>query len=679
MKKKLLLVFSLLLILPLTVRAEAGTNVKTVEATVNKNTITFNGTTQDDSVAVMCKLLSGNSEVDKLSVEVNATVFTGSFVAEETGSYTVACANYDGGTIVTDEAVVSTMATFTVTFNTNGGSNIAPVEVEYGNTVAEPDAPTKENKTFAGWYEDSTLITPFDFTKHITADTTIYADWGVETSQLQVIFFGEGGTYQVDFEADDSINPEPLGEPVNSSHRYFVTKGGEVTLTAVPSNGYHFVGWHNIHEENGNEWVVDDIVSEEAIYQFNITTYKNLTPVFVANAQNSSTFTVTFNTNGGSNINPINVEAGQLLMLPQNPTRDGFVFLDWYEDDTLTTWFDPSQPITKNITLYAKWHEGEHRNADQLQIWAETGGKVAARYTPSEPNVYEMDSKDGTDFVPRGEVVQFYVGDQVTAIARADEGYRFVGWKHVDIEYGADNPSEEHPSACMGETFSTSATYTYTPKVTVIDGDEEPIKYVCASFEKEPTEETYNLSDTDGNKISFTEIEDKTFTFVIADLSNLTDEQLAEIDPPMSREDYEEIKSSIIEATRKYGTLISFLEIEVLDEHNTSLEDGPFTIRLKLTDEMKKYNTFKLIYVKDDLSFGDIINLKVEGDYLVGTLPHLSAYVLAGSVEETSSTTNATSSPKTGDNILVWIVALAVSGIGILIIILSSLKTKKVK
>ena len=75
---------------------------------------------------------------------------------------------------------------------------------------------------------------------------------------------------------------------------------------------------------------------------------------------------------------------------------------DWYEDDTFTTWFDPSREITANLTLYAKWHEGEHRNGDQIQVWAATGGKVAAQYTPSEPNVYEMDSNwyitDDTNF-----------------------------------------------------------------------------------------------------------------------------------------------------------------------------------------------------------------------------------------------------------------------------------------
>ena len=72
---------------------------------------------------------------------------------------------------------------------------------------------------------------------------------------------------------------------------------------------------------------------------------------------------------------------------------------------------------------------------------------------------------------------------------------------------------------------------------------------------------------------------------------------------------------------------------------------------------MKNYNTFKLLYLKNDFTVGEVNNLTVEGDYLVGTIPHLSTYMLTGS--------NVTS-PKTYDGIMKSIVLFVVSIIGII-------------
>lgn len=66
---------------------------------------------------------------------------------------------------------------YTVSFETNGGTQISSVEVEDGKTVSAPQAPTKEGYTFGGWYQDSGLTTPFSFSTTITGDLTLYAKW----------------------------------------------------------------------------------------------------------------------------------------------------------------------------------------------------------------------------------------------------------------------------------------------------------------------------------------------------------------------------------------------------------------------------------------------------------------------------------------------------------------------
>ena len=66
-------------------------------------------------------------------------------------------------------------------------------------------------------------------------------------------------------------------------------------------------------------------------------------------------YTVTFETNGGSEIQPIVITNGELLTLPENPTKDGQKFLRWYTDAALTTPFDSTQMLSDDTTLYARW------------------------------------------------------------------------------------------------------------------------------------------------------------------------------------------------------------------------------------------------------------------------------------------------------------------------------------
>ena len=67
--------------------------------------------------------------------------------------------------------------TFTVSFNSNGGSAVASQTVEDGSTAAKPADPTKSGYVFAGWYSDSALTTVYNFNTVINADLTLYSKW----------------------------------------------------------------------------------------------------------------------------------------------------------------------------------------------------------------------------------------------------------------------------------------------------------------------------------------------------------------------------------------------------------------------------------------------------------------------------------------------------------------------
>ena len=71
-----------------------------------------------------------------------------------------------------------TPETFTVTFNSNGGSAVPNQTIEKGKTVTEPQGVTKANNTLDGWYKESALSTQWIFaTDTVTAPITLYAKW----------------------------------------------------------------------------------------------------------------------------------------------------------------------------------------------------------------------------------------------------------------------------------------------------------------------------------------------------------------------------------------------------------------------------------------------------------------------------------------------------------------------
>ena len=67
---------------------------------------------------------------------------------------------------------------FTVSFNSLGGTDVAPQEQMYGDLIEEPIPPTREGYTFTGWYRDNACFVPWDMeTDTIETDTTLYAGW----------------------------------------------------------------------------------------------------------------------------------------------------------------------------------------------------------------------------------------------------------------------------------------------------------------------------------------------------------------------------------------------------------------------------------------------------------------------------------------------------------------------
>lgn len=138
--------------------------------------------------------------------------------------------------------------TYTVTFETSGGSAVGPVTVDAGSTVTKPADPMKSGHNFGGWYKDSTLQTPWNFANDtVRADTTLYAKWTANPPAPS--YDDPDPTYAVSAPAAE--NGKIAVSPKNAS------AGSTVTITVKPDSGY-VLETISVTDKNGNDLKLTD-------------------------------------------------------------------------------------------------------------------------------------------------------------------------------------------------------------------------------------------------------------------------------------------------------------------------------------------------------------------------------------------------------------------------------------
>lgn len=83
--------------------------------------------------------------------------------------------------------------TYTVTFDSNGGSAVPAQTVGYGGLVTEPAAPHKDGFTFGGWYCDQAFNSPYNFCNPVYSSFTLYAKWVAASGETCTVTFDAGG------------------------------------------------------------------------------------------------------------------------------------------------------------------------------------------------------------------------------------------------------------------------------------------------------------------------------------------------------------------------------------------------------------------------------------------------------------------------------------------------------
>ena len=190
---------------------------------------------------------------------------------------------------------------YTITFDTNGGSEIAPITQDYGTEITAPDNPTRKGYTFKGWDKEIPETMPAE-------NITVKAQW--EINQYTITFDTNGGSEIA---------------PITQDY------GTEITAPDNPTRkGYTFKGW----DKEIPETMPAENITVKAQWEIN-------------------QYTITFDTNGGSEIAPITQDYGTEITAPDNPTRKGYTFKGWDKEI-------PKTMPAENITLKAQWEINQY-------------------------------------------------------------------------------------------------------------------------------------------------------------------------------------------------------------------------------------------------------------------------------------------------------------------------------
>lgn len=176
--------------------------------------------------------------------------------------------------------------------------------------------PTKENYTFAGWYNGNEK---FDFTTVPTGDVTLTAKW--TANDYYVSFVTEHG--------------DP---PTSQNVKYNKTADDPGKLS---EEGYTFDGWY----ADENRTIEFDFTKP---IKRNTTVYAKWT---------AKDYEVSFITEHGKTPTSQNVPYNKTATNPGELTAEGYTFGGWYADEAHKTKFDFNTPITGNTTVYAKWEK----------------------------------------------------------------------------------------------------------------------------------------------------------------------------------------------------------------------------------------------------------------------------------------------------------------------------------
>ena len=322
-----------------------------------------------------------------------------------------------------------TINQYTITFDSDGGSDVAAITNDYGFAVTAPADPAKTGYTFAGWTPAVPETIP-------ASNTVCTAGWTI--NQYTISFDANGG--------EGEFDPATLD---------YGSEYGE--LPEATRTGYTFKGWA---DGDGNA-----VTAETVLGAADVTLKAQWT---------INQYTIAFDSNGGSDVASITGDYGTEVTAPEDPAKTGYTFKGW----------TPALPETvpaSNSTHVAQWTvnqysitfdvaggEGEldpvsldygasygelpeaTRTGYTFKGWTDGDGNAVTAETVLGAADVELKAQWEINqytvkFVVEGETYAEITADygaEVAAPADPDRGsmYRFLGW---DAEVPATVPAED--------------------------------------------------------------------------------------------------------------------------------------------------------------------------------------------------------------------------------------------
>ena len=277
-----------------------------------------------------------------------------------------------------------TVNQYTITFDTADGSAIAPITQDYGTAITAPAAPTREGYTFTGWDKTIPATMP-------AGDMTITAQWTV--NQYTITYDLDGGTAEG--------NPDT-----------YTVETDAFTLKNPTRPGYTFTGWSGTGLTGEDNLTVT--IPKGSTGNRSYTAHWSL-----------NTYSITYDLNGGTaSGNPTSYTVESATITLNQPTKTGYTFTGWSGtdltgEDNLTVTIPAGSTGDRSYTA--------HWSLNTYSITYDLDGGTAS----GNPDFYTVESST------------------ITLNPPTRTGYTFIGWSGTDLS-GSDNLTVTIPAGSIG-------------------------------------------------------------------------------------------------------------------------------------------------------------------------------------------------------------------------------------
>ena len=277
-----------------------------------------------------------------------------------------------------------TVNQYTITFDTDGGSEVAPITQDYGSAITAPAAPTREGYTFTGWDKTIPATMP-------AGDMTITAQWTV--NQYTITYDLDGGTAEG--------NPDT-----------YTVETDAFTLKNPTRPGYTFTGWSGTGLTGEDNLTVT--IPKGSTGNRSYTAHWSL-----------NTYSITYDLDGGTAFgNPDSYTVESATITLNQPTKTGYTFTGWSGtdltgEDNLTVTIPAGSTGDRSYTA--------HWSLNTYSITYDLNGGTAS----GNPDFYTVESST------------------ITLNPPTRTGYTFIGWSGTDLS-GSDNLTVTIPAGSIG-------------------------------------------------------------------------------------------------------------------------------------------------------------------------------------------------------------------------------------